>query len=315
MYQVASFYKFQTLSEAQISEIHESLTRWSDKYNVLGLMILGKEGLNSTVSAEARLQEFLDHVQQETPIGKFEIKWSQSHIRPFRRFKIALRDEIVTIGNEGLVPKGPHRHLPPEEWEKELQDPDVAVIDTRNWYETQVGKFKNAIELPISEFTEFGKAVEDLKLPKDKKVLMYCTGGIRCEKAILEMERQGFQNVFQLEGGILNYIEKLPNKSWEGECFVFDHRVAVDQNLQPSKRYSLCAHCGQPSTESFACIRCDAPAHTCPKCLNGGEHMKTCSKNCAHHYKVRPGKGRHQELESGTRRSLSAKKTSSKILS
>jgi UPF0176 protein len=264
--------------------------------------------LNCTVSATDRLPQFIESIENETAIGKVEVKWSTSEIRPFRRFKVTLRDEIVTIGNENLVPKGSHHHISPEEWEKSLHDPEVVVIDTRNWYETQVGKFKNAIELPIKEFTEFGSAIEKLALPKEKKVLMYCTGGIRCEKAILEMERQGYGNVHQLEGGILNYLEKFPNKSWEGECFVFDHRVAVDQNLKPSKVYSLCAHCGQPSVNAFACLRCEAPAHTCDSCLNEGEYMKTCSKNCAHHYKVRPGKGRRQELESGTRRSLVSKK-------
>src|SRR5690606_33303572 len=112
-----------------------------------------------------------------------------------------------------------HNHLPPKDWESTLNDPDVVVIDTRNWYETQVGKFKNAVDLNINEFREFPEAVKKLNLPKEQKVLMYCTGGIRCEKAILEMNRQGYENVFQLEGGILKYLEQFPNKSWEGECF------------------------------------------------------------------------------------------------
>jgi len=308
MYKVASFYKFIPLNPEQINEIEQSLTVWSERDKVLGLIILGKEGLNCTICSDLHLERFIQSLISDSPIGQVEIKWSQSDIKPFRRFKIAKRDEIVTIGNEGLVPNGRHQHLSPEDWEKALHEPDVAVIDTRNWYETQVGKFKGAIELPIKEFTEFSGAVEKLNLPKDKKVLMYCTGGIRCEKAILEMERQGYQNVHQLEGGILNYIEKYPNKSWEGECFVFDHRVALDQELKPSKIYALCAHCGQPSTNHFDCIRCDSPAHTCEACLKQGQHMKTCSKNCAHHFLVRPGKGRRQELESGTRRSLASKK-------
>lgn len=306
MYQVASFYKFKSLNVADIEAIERQLTSWASDLQILGLMILGPEGLNCTVCCEGDLAPFIEKVK--SVFGDFEIKWSQSDVRPFRRFKVAIRDEIVTIGNPDLVPNGKHRHLSPEEWEQALHENDVAVIDTRNWYETKVGKFKNAIELPIEEFTEFGQAVEKLGLPKDKKVLMYCTGGIRCEKAILEMERQGFQNVFQLDGGILNYLEKFPNKSWEGECFVFDHRVAVDQDLKPSKRYSLCAHCGQPSTNRFACVRCDAPAHTCDKCLQLGSHMQTCSKNCAYHFSQKPVKGRRQELESGTRRSLKSKR-------
>jgi UPF0176 protein len=124
--------------------------------------------------------------------------------------------------------------------------------------------------------------------------LIYCTGGIRCEKAIVEMNNHGFDNVYQLDGGILNYLEKFPNQKFEGECFVFDHRVAVDQDLKPSQTYGLCPHCGQPAEEKIECVRCDTVVAVCNECRD--QHGKrTCSKNCAYHEAVSPGKkGRSQ---------------------
>ncbi len=306
---VSSFYKFTPISSERTTVLKHELETLAKKYEIQGLMILATEGVNSTVSGiKENVISFIQEVQNLENIGHLETKNSWSDKIPFRRFKVALRNEIVTIGDTALLPNGSHFHLSPEEWEKSIQDPNAVVIDTRNWYETKVGKFKNAVELGINEFQEFPAAIKNLNLKKDAKVLMYCTGGIRCEKAILEMNRQGFENVYQLEGGILKYLEEFPNSQWDGECFVFDHRVAVDQKLEPSKKYGLCSHCGQPSDIKISCIRCDAEATPCEACINLGEFNKTCSKNCAHHYRVRPGKGRRQELESGTRRSLNLAK-------
>lgn len=303
---VRSFYKFISIPSEQIERLKSQFENLALQNQTQGLIVLGVEGINSTVSAstEKNIEKFLVQLQALPEIGTFETKRSISDKPPFRRFKVAVRDEIVTLGTPNLVPDGRHNHLPPKDWESTLNDPDVVVIDTRNWYETQVGKFKNAVDLNINEFREFPEAVKKLNLPKEQKVLMYCTGGIRCEKAILEMNRQGYENVFQLEGGILKYLEQFPNKSWEGECFVFDHRVAVDQYLNPSTQYGLCPHCGQPSDKKILCIRCDAEATPCKSCVEKSIEYSTCSKNCAHHYKVRPGKGRRQLLESGSRRSL-----------
>jgi UPF0176 protein len=124
--------------------------------------------------------------------------------------------------------------------------------------------------------------VKNSAIPKDKKVLICCTGGIRCEKAIVEMQQQGFEHVYQLDGGILKYIEEMPNQSFEGECFIFDHRVAVDQNLQPSKRYGMCVHCGNPGDIKEACIACTKPSTICAGCKAKGK-AQVCSKNCNYH--------------------------------
>lgn len=156
------------------------------------------------------------------------------------------------------------------------------LLDTRNVYETAIGKFRGAVDPKLQKFSEFSDFVTASDIPKNKKVLMYCTGGIRCEKASLEMQRLGFEDVYQLSGGILKYLEEFPDGPFEGECFVFDHRVAVDKNLRPSKQYKLCPHCGNPGDKSISCRKCGAQAIICDGCANN-EYKVSCSKNCAHH--------------------------------
>ena len=140
----------------------------------------------------------------------------------------------------------------------------------------------------IDKFTEFPKYLESQNIGKDKKMMIFCTGGIRCERGILELQRQGYENVYQLEGGILKYLEEYPHDQFTGECFVFDHRVAVDQELKPSKKYGLCPHCGQPSSIKIECKRCDTENLLCDKCVEIEWKKDTCSKNCAYQYKLHP---------------------------
>lgn len=303
-YILKTFYSFTPLPEVQLEKFNLELTQTANEYKVLGLMILGKEGLNTTLCAksEENLSQFIKEALsilgvQETSL----IKTSQSQKRPFRRFDVKIRPEIVTLGKEEYVPKNnSFNHLPPDKWQEYLERDDVVVIDTRNTYETEIGKFKNAIDLKMSEFREFPEKIKNLNTDKSKPHLIYCTGGIRCEKAIFEMKKQGFENTFQLEGGILNYLEQKPNQSWEGECFVFDSRVSVDQNLQPSTKYSLCPHCGDVASINLECLKCDHPTQLCPKCLDKATDDKsyqTCSKNCRHHYQLRPDKKGPQQRQ------------------
>ena len=161
------------------------------------------------------------------------------------------------------------------------------LIDTRNWYEYRLGTFRGALNPGIEKFTDFPDFIQKQGIGKHQKMLIFCTGGIRCEKGILDLEQNGYQNVFQLEGGILNYLEQYPNQKFEGECFVFDRRVAVDQNLEPSKRYTLCPHCGQPADRRIECGLCDQPAQICLECEGMQVKGVTCSKNCAHHYSLK----------------------------
>jgi UPF0176 protein len=273
------------MSRERAREIEKELSLFSKKMR--GLILLGVEGINATISGpEEVLTEFKATIENLFE-AKIHFKNSLSDKEPFRTFKLRLRKEIVTLGRPDLIPDGDRRHLSPKEWHDVLSNEDVVVIDTRNTYETEIGKFKNAVDLRIEEFSEFPKTIKNLGLKKDQKVLMYCTGGIRCEKAILEMNEQGYENIFQLRGGILEYLKEFPNQHYDGECFVFDYRVAVDQNLKPSKRYNLCPHCGQPANQKIDCIRCETKVIVCKTCLDQSQEFATCSKNCAHHERVK----------------------------
>jgi UPF0176 protein len=298
-YQISAFYKFIALAPETHKELKKKIEDKAESLNIHGLFLMGTEGINATVAGlEHGVLEFKDFMTNE--FGTLAFKDSYCDFIPFRAFKLKIKPEIVTIGDTSVVPQSSHwNHITPQEWEHILKnDKDAVVIDTRNWYETQIGKFKKAIDLNLNEFNEFPEKIKNLDIPKDKKVLIYCTGGIRCEKAILEMQKQGFNNVYQLEGGILKYFEDVKSDEWEGECFVFDRRVAVDTDLQPSQTYTFCPHCGQPASVEINCIRCGKSARVCMKCLNSSkEEYKTCSKNCAHHHaKGNRLKRKHQGL-------------------
>jgi UPF0176 protein len=209
---------------------------------------------------------------------------SKAGAQVFKRWSVQMRSEIVNLQLPDAKP-AQDTHLTPEEWHAMLQE-DVMVLDTRNTYETNVGTFKNAVDPKLKNFQEFPEYVRSAGIPKQKKVLMYCTGGIRCEKAIHAMRAQGYEHVYQLEGGILAYLKQFPNAAFEGECFVFDHRVAVDQELKPSARYALCPHCGDPGDKTVACVHCTKSCVICTTCA-AHEERQTCSKNCRHHHLLR----------------------------
>lgn len=291
-YSIAAFYKFIVLDNPE--QVQKDLEAKAEELNVKGLVILGKEGFNSTCAAStpesfAAWKQFIcDYFKSP----ELFFKDSVSEKAPFRRFKVKIREEIVTTGIPEIMPsEGKNHHLTPEEWNKVLkEETDYVMIDTRNWYEYKIGTFKGALNPDIEKFTEFPEYIEAQGIPKDKKMLIFCTGGIRCEKGILELQKQGYDNVYQLEGGILNYIKEKPHDQFEGECFVFDHRVALDQNLQPSTKYGLCPHCGQPSEIKITCARCDSEELICHDCAKLEFKKDTCSKNCAYQYELHPTK-------------------------
>lgn len=311
-YLISTFYQFFPIPKENLKDLKKQIEDKAQDLGVHGLFLMGTEGINSTVSGEpSKVQEFKEFLNSEiVPQDPLVFKDSHCDFIPFRAFKLKIKPEIVTLGDTELVPQSSHwNHISPEEWEFILKnDGEAVVIDTRNWYETQVGKFKKALDLNIHEFNEFPEKIRSLDIPKDKKILIYCTGGIRCEKAILEMNKQGYQNVYQLEGGILKYFEDVKSDEWDGECFVFDRRVAVDQDLNPSEQYTFCPHCGQPAEEYIDCARCQKGCRVCSKCLESeDESLKTCSKNCAHHHAKgnrlkRPNQGQtRQELHRNTK--------------
>jgi UPF0176 protein len=302
LYHVQTFYFFVDLNTEHLSSIRAWLLGQAKQYNVLGLIILGSEGLNTTIASQDQdqLHVFVERVKTFLSAPNFQIKESQSDKAPFRRFVVKIRQEIVTLGRPDFVPKGEHRHLPPEQWHQMIQRDDVVVIDTRNDYEVEIGTFNKALDLKIKEFREFPEKIKQLDTDKEKPHLIFCTGGIRCEKAIFEMEQQGFKNVYQLEGGIISYMEKFPKGEFQGECFVFDSRVAVNDQLQPSSRYSLCPQCGEVASQEIVCRKCDASAQLCKSChtkIQEEPQYETCSKNCRYHYSRDPHKKGPQQKQ------------------
>jgi len=285
-YKICSFYKFIDLSAQSLNELKLLLEKEFTKYDLTGLIILASEGINGTLClAQSDEENTLNFLKTSFEVD--EVKFAKCQSQAFPRFKVRLREEIVTTGlldtPDRLKREG--KHLNAKQWHQVLESKeDVTLIDTRNWYETDLGTFNQAVDPRLVNFQEFPDFVEKEGFDKKKKVLMYCTGGIRCEKAALIMEDLGYQDVYQLQGGILKYLEQYPEGHFDGECFVFDHRVAVDKNLEPSKKYSLCPHTGQPAEHWIECINCAAPARVTIGCLEE-EALKTCSKNCANIYR------------------------------
>lgn len=233
-YVVAAFYKFTPFSDYELMK--ESLLALMKSKEIKGTIILASEGINGTICGEStNLTFFIDHLKQYPGLDDLTCKISYSEYNPFDKSKVKLRKEIVTLGIPGVDPHAIHgTHVNPEEWNTLISDPNVLVIDTRNDYEVKLGTFKRAINPETENFRDFPDYVEkNLSVHKDKKIAMFCTGGIRCEKSTAYLKKMGFDQVFQLNGGILNYLETMPQEEslWEGTCFVFDNRVAVDSNL------------------------------------------------------------------------------------
>jgi UPF0176 protein len=288
---ITAYYKFIAIENVETTKLFFETT--AKKNNILGLIIIAPEGFNSTVSAKNKtdLENYKSEILKHFQLDTINFKDSTSHKPPFRRLSIKLRSEIVTLGTPELrPPEGKNYHLSPTEWNAVMKNErdNITVIDTRNWYETKIGTFTNAVNPKTDYFTEFPQFMESQNISKDKKVLIFCTGGIRCEKGILDLHKQGYNNVYQLDGGILNYLKEYPNDEFQGECFVFDHRVSVDQNLQPTTKYDLCPHCGQPAATEIDCKRCDTHQFICEDCAVIDWKKETCSKNCAHHLELHP---------------------------
>ena len=284
---VTAFYKFVSLSEENLEKMRSKILATATELDLRGLCILGTEGINATIAGRPEgIQSFKSFLFSEINLSRVMFKDSECYFQPFRRLVVQIRPELVTLGRTNLIPhERDESHLSPEEWQRILdEDPEVIVLDVRNEYETALGKFRDAVDPHLKSFGEFHDFLKRKAIPKEKKILTYCTGGIRCEKAVLEMREQGYTNVFQLHGGILNYLEKYPEGYFTGECFVFDHRVSVDHRLQPSRRYRLCPHCGNPGDRSLVCRQCGAEATVCEVCSRE-LCCQTCSKNCRNHFK------------------------------
>ena len=251
-YTVSSFYALMPLSDDQIDGWLQQLQAWpAGDPPLKGMVLLAPDGINATVAGSletvAAIEQWLG---ERLPLSS--IKRSLSPIAPFRLWKVVRRRETVTSGVVGQTSQEAER-LTPAQWQATLEREHVVLIDVRNDYEIRLGRFRGAVDPGTATFTQFADFVARLDVPKDQKILTYCTGGIRCEKAAPYLKAQGYQQVYQLDGGILNYIQHFPDGLFEGECFVFDERVSLDQQLQPTSRYRRCPQCGQPGEEPCPC--------------------------------------------------------------
>jgi UPF0176 protein len=247
-----AFYHFAEIQNYQAFQ--DPLLNFCNAQNIKGTILLAEEGINGTVSGQKdavlALIQYIKYDKIFTDkFNTLSYKESWTSTNPFYRMKVRLKKEIVALGVKGISPtKKVGQYIKPEEWNQLLQDPEVVVIDTRNDYEFDIGTFKNAVNPKTKTFREFPKFVESKLDPKQhKKIAMFCTGGIRCEKATSFMLKKGFQEVYHLQGGILKYLETVPEEEslWNGECFVFDQRVAVTHGLQEGQ-YDQCYACRHP---------------------------------------------------------------------
>ena len=253
-YKVAAFYKFLSILDKDIFLIKEELSELAKNKEVKGTILIASEGVNGTVCAnENAIDKFIERLKQLLKISDIDVKYSWTEKQAFRRFKARKKKEIVTIGLKQVNPaKSVGKYIKACEWNEFLEDPDSVVIDTRNEYEIKIGNFAGALNPHTSSFREFPAWVQKHLKPlieenPSMKIGMYCTGGIRCEKATSYLIDEGFPEVHHLEGGILKYLEDVsPEVSlWEGECFVFDQRVSLDHELAPGS-HRMCHACGLP---------------------------------------------------------------------
>ena len=274
MYLTIAFYQFVSLKN--IEQLQKSILKFCQKNKIKGTILLASEGINGTISGKKNnIHEFLEFIKADPSLkGNFknlEHKESWASKNPFYRMKVRLKKEIVALGVEGISPtERVGQYVNPEDWNALIKDPNTIVIDTRNNYEVDIGTFKNAINPETEAFREFPTFVgKNLKDKKQKKVAMFCTGGIRCEKATSLMLEEGFEDVYHLKGGILKYLETIPkDKSlWEGECFVFDQRVAVTHSLDEGQ-YDQCYACRHPLSPKELESDQYTKGISCPYCIN-----------------------------------------------
>ena len=267
MFSVMTFYAF--AAWPTFADHRFSLTELCQEHDLTGSILLAPEGVNGTVSGEdnglatllAELRS-IDHFSELTP------KYSTSQHQPFRKMKVRLKKEIVTLGIGDIDVSNTGTYIPAAEWDELISDPDVILIDTRNEYEIEIGSFPGAINPHTDAFGDFPEWVENNLDPSAKpKVAMFCTGGIRCEKASAYLRGQGFDEVYQLQGGILKYLEDIPPEetNWLGDCYVFDERVSVKPGLIPGD-YEVCVNCNAALGEAELGDDRFEKGVACPRC-------------------------------------------------
>jgi UPF0176 protein len=272
MFKVAALYKFSLIEDP--NRLQTIIRKKFKQLEIYGTILVGKEGLNGTISGKKdKLEYAIIFIKSIEGFENVDIKFSNSKINPFVRLKIKLKNEIVTIGDNSINPNEVvGEYVDPKDWNDLIQDKDTILIDTRNDYEYSIGTFKNSINPNTVRFREFPDWVRNQNFTdedkKNKKVAMFCTGGIRCEKASSMMLKDGFEHVHHLKGGILNYFEKIDKDQslFDGECFVFDDRVAVKHDLTEGS-YDMCHGCRMPITDEDKLSKEFIRGVSCPACF------------------------------------------------
>ena len=265
MFHIFGFYKFKRLSG--LKRLQNTFQHKLLKNHIRGTIIFSKEGINGTISGKRNnIEKVKVKLKKICKINNFDSENnSKSNFHPFHRAKIKIKNEVVPIGINVLPSEKINNSVEPDKWNSLLKEKGVKIIDARKPFEYQVGTFRNAKNPNINHFREFPKYLK--KFSKKNKIAMFCTGGIRCEKASVYLKRKGFENVFQLKGGILNYLRKINEKQslWRGECYVFDNRVSVKHKLKIGT-YSICSGCRKPISMKEKKSKQYVEGISCPKC-------------------------------------------------
>ena len=268
MFEVFGFYKFTKVKSLKKNKV--LLQDFLIKKEIRGTIIIANEGINGTISGKSKnIKEIINKLKKIFSFKKFDNNnKSKSNFQPFHKPKVKIKKEVVPM-NLSLNSKERNlkTHLDPKEWNKLIKNKDTHIIDTRKPFEFDVGTFKRSVNPNVSNFRDFPKYLNKLK--KDKPVAMFCTGGIRCEKTAVYLKKKGFNNIFQLNGGILNYLKKINTKEslWKGECFVFDNRISLKHGLKVGT-YFMCSGCRKPISPKDKKSKKYEEGVSCPKCYN-----------------------------------------------
>ncbi len=267
---VAAFYRFTDVADPRA--FARELTGLGGAHGLLGTVLVAEEGINGTLAGDAgEIRTVLARIESALGLDEpLEARWSEAAAAPFRRLRVRVKREIVTLGRPDLRPQDrAGTYVEPSDWNALLEDPDVLVVDTRNRYEIEVGTFPGAVDPGTDSFRDFpGFARELAAQRRDRPVAMFCTGGIRCEKATALMRELGFDEVYHLRGGVLRYLEEMQDEDnrWQGECFVFDTRVAVDRDLAEGD-YVQCHACRRPLGPDELASPDYREGVSCPRCI------------------------------------------------
>ncbi len=269
--QVAALYRFTRFEDH--ASLKDPLLALCEEVGVKGTILLAAEGINGTIAgSENAIAAVLDHIRSLPDCAPTEVKFSHAEEMPFNRMKVRLKREIVTMGEPGIDPRqSVGRYVDPQDWNALISDPDTLVIDTRNDYEVAIGTFEGAVDPKTPSFRDFPAWFREHReelLTGKKKVAMFCTGGIRCEKSTSFLRQEGIEDVFHLKGGILKYLENVPEEEslYEGECFVFDQRVSVKHGLELGS-YGQCFACRMPLSAEEMQSPDYVPGISCPHCI------------------------------------------------